>query len=68
MEEQRNVTSITKRAAESKDMALIILSIIELIITKGIPAYMEWSDGMKIENPSLADIEALMNIKKPEDF
>lgn len=48
--------------------ALIILKIIELILSKGIPAYMEWADGMKIQNPTLVDIEKLLDIKKPEEF
>lgn len=48
--------------------ALIIIKIIELIISKGIPAYMEWADGMAIQNPTIEDIEELLNIKKPEEF
>ena len=48
--------------------ALIILKIIELILDKGIPAYMEWSDGMSIKDPPLEDIEKLLQIKRPEDF
>jgi len=48
--------------------ALIILAIIQLILEKGIPAYLEWSDGMSIKNPTLEDIEKLLTIKRPEDF
>ena len=48
--------------------ALIVLKIIELILARGVPAYMEWSNGMSIENPTLENIEGLMNIKKPEEF
>jgi len=48
--------------------ALIILKLIELILSKGVPAYLEWSDGMSIKNPTLEDIEGLMSIKRPEEF
>ena len=48
--------------------ALIILKIIELILDKGLPAYIEWSNGMKIENPTLEDIAKLLEIKEPEAF
>lgn len=48
--------------------SFLILKIIELIISKGVPAYIEWSDGMKLKDPTLEDIEGLLDIKKPEEF
>jgi hypothetical protein len=39
--------------------AIIAVNLIDLILTKGIPAYMEWQDGVKLDNPTLADFEAL---------
>jgi hypothetical protein len=43
--------------------AVIAVNVIELILEKGIPAYMKWQDGMELENPTLADFEAL-KVKK----
>jgi hypothetical protein len=42
---------------------VLILGIISLIIEKGVPAYLEWQDGMKLENPTVEDIENL-KVKK----
>lgn len=39
--------------------AEIILAAIALILEKGIPAYMEWQDGVKLEDPTLEDFENL---------
>ena len=46
----------------------LILKLIELIIAKGVPIAMTWKDGMSISNPTEADIQSLLDIKKPEDF
>lgn len=43
--------------------AILIVNMINLIIEKGLPAYIEWQDGVKIENPTLDDFEAL-KVKK----
>jgi hypothetical protein len=54
---------------EDRDMkAMLILAMIELILTKGIPAYIAWKDGVTLEDPTLDDIKALMDIKRPEEF
>jgi hypothetical protein len=43
--------------------ANIVLALISLIMEKGIPAYIQWQDGVKLENPTLEDFEAL-KVKK----
>jgi hypothetical protein len=54
---------------EDRDMkAMLILAMIELILTKGIPAYIAWKDGVKLEDPTLEDVKALMDIKRPDEF
>jgi hypothetical protein len=39
--------------------AALILGIVSLIIEKGVPAFLEWQDGTKLEDPTLLDIENL---------
>jgi hypothetical protein len=39
--------------------AVLIVNLIDLILSKGVPAYMEWQDGVKLENPTIEDFEAL---------
>jgi hypothetical protein len=54
---------------EDRDMkAMLILAMIELILTKGIPAYIAWKDGVTLEDPTLEDVKALSDIKRPEEF
>jgi|TARA_Y100000310_G_scaffold182326_1_gene182417 hypothetical protein len=43
--------------------ASLILAIVSLIFEKGVPDYLEWKDGVKLENPTLKDIEALKVVK-----
>ena len=46
--------------------AKLILKMIELLIEKGVPAFIEWNDGTQIENPTVEDFEAL-KVKKMRD-
>lgn len=43
--------------------AILAINLIDLILTKGIPAYIEWQDGVKLENPTIEDFEKL-KVKK----
>lgn len=49
-----------------KEKAVLIVSAIDLLLTKGIPTYIEWQDGVKLENPTIEDFEAL-KVKKMSD-
>lgn len=46
--------------------AVLIVNIINLIIEKGIPAYIEWKDGMSLTEPTLEDFDALKVQKMSE--
>ena len=48
------------------EKALIILNLMDLIMTKGIPAYIQWQDGVKLENPTIEDFEGL-KVKRMSD-
>ena len=43
--------------------ANLLLNAIEILLTRGIPIYMEWANGDKLENPTIEDFEAL-KVKK----
>lgn len=43
--------------------AILAINLIDLLITKGIPVYIEWQDGSKLENPTIEDFEKL-KVKK----
>ena len=44
----------------------LIIKLIELLIEKGVPAFIEWNDGTQIENPTMEDFEAL-KVKKMDE-
>ena len=46
--------------------AVLIVNIINLIIEKGIPAYIEWKDGVSLTEPTLDDFEVLKVQKMSE--
>lgn len=49
--------------------AMLVLALIRLLVEKGIPAYIEWKDGQKLEGDvTLERIEELGRLKRPEDF
>lgn len=47
---------------DSKKAALV-LKVFELLLEKGVPAYMKFTDGTTIENPTIEDFEKL-KVKK----
>ena len=48
---------------------ILILAFVESIMKYGVPAALQIFRDWEIENPTLADIEALrLRIKKPEEY
>jgi len=39
--------------------ALIIVNIMNLMVEKGIPAFIEWNDGTALDDPTIEDFEKL---------
>ncbi len=53
----------------SKEEAVMILYIMNLIMAKGVPAFIRWKDGTKLEDPTLEEVEALADrIKPPQTY
>lgn len=51
---------------QDSQKAVLIVNLIDLIMTKGIPAYMKWQDGMELKDPTIEDFEALKVTPLPE--
>lgn len=43
----------------SPNTAILIVHLLELILAKGVPAYIEWQDGVYLNNPTAEDFEKL---------
>jgi hypothetical protein len=47
----------------SPELALIAIKILDLVIEKGIPAFIAWNDGTEITDPTADALDAL-KVKK----